>query len=102
MSQSLDDMVKHCSVLRKHLDNIENTKSKIDKIIIVCDLFQYLNNNIDFVKSHEKFKKCVATKINQFRKEISEGGINDILINNDNKYYIDKMNYLFDKIESKI
>ena len=49
------------------LNAIEKEILKINKIKITSDLYDYLLNNIEFIKIHEKFKNIILNKLNELQ-----------------------------------
>jgi len=51
------------------LDFYSNTYLKIDQIIIISAIYDFLMKNIQFVKKHKNIRNCLLNKINEFSEE---------------------------------
>ena len=80
--------------IQKYLKLIGDENRKNIKIILICNLFIYLNENTDFINSYPRFKNTVINKYNQLKSEIYDKSVNENVRNR----YITISNKLFNSL----
>lgn len=63
--------------IKNYLKRIGDEKKKNIKIIFICNLFDYLSQNINFINSHPKFKKVMIDKCNQLTIDVFKDDIHE-------------------------
>ena len=63
--------------IKNYLKRIGDEKNKNIKIIFICNLFDYLSKNINFINSHQKFKKVMIDKCNQLTIDVFKDDIHE-------------------------
>lgn len=63
--------------IKNYLARIGNEKKKNIKIIFICNLFDYLSKNINFINSHQKFKHVMIDKCNQLTNDVFKDDIHE-------------------------
>jgi hypothetical protein len=66
---SQEEISKHTKFLKNKLNENQWASGKDNKAKKATELFEYLNNNIEFVKHHQRFKETAINKSYEFKKE---------------------------------
>ena len=71
-SLSTNDIQKHKQTLTDKLNLIQTTVGKENKTKVAIEIYQYLIDNMDFVKTFNKFKLCAIDKCYELKYEHPE------------------------------
>ena len=56
------------NIVKDYLNRVDATFSRDNKLLVIIELFEYLYNNMWFIKDNHRFRICVQNKLIEFHK----------------------------------